>query len=456
MKDLPNMKCISCSTPIMEDLKKQILGKEEYDRLDFQFTIGSIGNVIDCPQCKEKIQFEKGNIDYNIKNEKNEVLNKESAEHYASYRCRCPACKIDFCTGCQAIPYHIGQTCESFVKFVASKRCRFDNTVITKNNKGPSDDVCSNDECKQAFKTSCKKVLKCGHKCFGCHSETICPPCLEPSCPDYVNIFDQNSDSYCNICFTEGLGSAPVVLLSCNHFVHYRCIETRLAKKWIGPKITFNHCLCPQCNNWVDCPTVPSINSMIIDNRNLFNTICKMAIERLKFEGLNKDPKLTDPNSKWYKDELGYALNRISYYLCYECKKPYFAGLRECGEGPVINNNNPNREYDPKDLICGAHANLAGVAGISECKIHGKEFIEYKCKFCCNVSSWFCWGTTHFCEDCHSRQCKGEYVSKYSKDKLPKCDKSKCQVKVDHPPNGEEFALGCIVCRNNNMNMKNF
>jgi len=248
------------------------------------------------------------------------------------------------------------------------------------------------------------------------------------------------------------------VLLGCNHFIHFKCIETRLSKKWIGPKITFSHCLCPQCNKWVSAPNVPELESIIKENINLYEDICKKAVERLKFEGLQNDPKLTDPNSKWYKNELAYALNRLSYYLCYECKKPYFAGLRECGDGPNANNNenNPNREYDPKDLICGAHVNNYGVAGITDCKTHGKEFIEYKCKFCCNIASWFCWGNTHFCEDCHARQCKGDYVSKYTRDKLPKCNVSKCPVKVKHPENGEEFALGCSVCRNNTENIKNF
>jgi hypothetical protein len=40
-------------------------------------------------------------------------------------------------------------------------------------------------------------------------------------------------------------------------------------------------------------------------------------------------------------------------------------------------------------------------------------------------------------------------VSKYSKDKLPKCKgKKKCPLLVDHPPNGDEYVLGCAICRN--------
>ena len=40
-----------------------------------------------------------------------------------------------------------------------------------------------------------------------------------------------------------------------------------------------------------------------------------------------------------------------------------------------------------------------GVAGTTDCKIHGKDFIEYKCKFCCKIASWFCWGTTLAMQD---------------------------------------------------------
>ena len=66
-------------------------------------------------------------------------------------------------------------------------------------------------------------------------------------------------------------------------------------------------------------------------------------------------------------------------------------------------------------------------------------------------------GTTHFCDDCHNRQIKLDYVSKYTKDKLPKCPgKILCKLKIDHGENGEEFALGCTICRNLRENQKDF
>src|SRR3569833_360372 len=96
-------------------------------------------------------------------------------------------------------------------------------------------------------------------------------------------------------------------------------------------------------------------------------------------------------------------------------------------------------------------------AGIKNCKKHGTDFIEFKCKFCCNISQWFCWGNTHFCEPCHKRQNEGDYVSRYERSRLPKCPgPEKCPLKIKHPEKGEEFALGCALCRNEQANARDF
>ena len=455
-KDFPNMKCNVCQEPIKEDYKKQVLGKEKYEKYEKNALMGLVGQIIECPNCHELNSFESGTINYNIKDDQGNLLSKKACEEYANNRCRCITCNENFCIKCKSIPYHIGKTCEENLRNKKAEKCRFDQTEINDDNRGPDNDVCNNPECIERYENSCKKKLKCGHKCFGVNGEKSCPPCLNKQCKGYKNYYDQDMDAYCNICYTESLSSAPVVLLSCNHYVHYHCIKKRLESKWIGPKITFNHCLCPACNKWYSCPQVPDIQKLIDENKQLYDEICEMALKRLKYEGLDKDPQLTDPKSKWYNQKLEFALKRLSYYLCYVCKKPYFAGRRECGDGPDVNNENPNKIYDPKDLVCGKDANLNNVAGKTSCDKHGKEFIEYKCRFCCKIASWFCWGTTHFCEDCHARQCAGDYINKYPKDKLPKCDKANCEVGGNHPPNGEEYALGCSICRSDVENYKDF
>ena len=448
-KQFYELKCKKCGTEIDEKTKKQILGTKKYEELESNALKGIIGNIVQCPnpKCKEQNTFEPGEIDYNVKDENNKQLSKKAAEDYATHRCRCGFCQINFCVNCLAIPYHLGKTCQEYKKHIFAKKCRFCDSEIKSNNIGPDEDVCTEEECIKRYSYCCKKVLKCGHKCFGVLNEKKCPPCLDKDCENYGGLYDQNKDDYCKICFTEGLGSAPVVLLTCGHYVHYHCIKKRLETKWIGPKITFNHCLCPTCNKWDDCPYVHSLKKLININKKLYENIKEMSLKRFKIEGLDKDPRLTDVNSPWYNKKEEFAMKRLSFYMCYICKKPYFAGRRECGNDPNMNNEDPNKDYDPKDCVCGKDANLSGIQGVTNCPKHGKDFIEYKCKFCCKIASWFCWGNTHFCDDCHRRQCNHDYVSKYPRDKLPKCNKSTCEVGGNHPPNGEEYALGCLLCR---------
>jgi len=457
-KNLFEMACKVCNKPISEQLKKDVLQDkfENLEKIALMKVLG--GDLIKCPypDCGEQNVFEPGNVDYNVKDATGKLLTRQAAENYAKNRCRCGFCKKDFCKACGIMPYHLGKTCEEYKHHEEAKKCRFCDSEIKGNNMGPDDDVCNSSECRERYMISCKKKLRCGHKCFGVNGEKNCPPCIDKECKQFGGQFDQDKDAYCPICFTEGLGSSPIVVTSCGHYMHYQCIKKRLETKWIGPKITFNHCLCPSCNKWFDIENVPELQKMINENKKLYESIKEMALKRLKFEDLDKDPRLTDPKSPWFGKNVEFAMKRLSYYMCYICKKPYFAGRRECGNDPNMNNDDPNKNYNPKDCVCGKDANLSGVAGKTNCPKHGKDFIEYKCKFCCKIASWFCWGTTHFCEDCHKRQCNGDYVSKYSKDKLPKCNKSTCEVGGNHPPNGEEYALGCSICRNNAENDKGF
>ena len=454
-----DMKCNICHKVIEDPIKKMVLGEEKMQEIEKKALMILLGgNLVKCPSCGEQNAFEPGQIDYNVRDEKSQKITRQAAEDYAQHRCRCGFCRKDFCINkdCMAMPYHLGLTCEEFKHKQEAKKCRFCDKEIKNFNRGPDDDICNEQECRERYMISCKKRLPCGHKCFGVNGEMKCPPCIDNECKSFAGQYGQNKDDFCIICYSEGLGSSPIVALSCGHYLHYLCIKKRLETKWIGPKITFNHCICPSCNKWFDCQTVPELQRMIDENKKLYQEIKEMSLKRLKFEDLDKDPRLTDPNSPWFGKKEEFAMKRLSYYMCYVCKKPYFAGRRECGNDPNMNNDDPNKEFNPKDCVCGKDANLSGVAGKTNCSKHGKDFIEYKCKFCCKIASWFCWGTTHFCEDCHRRQCNNDYVSKYPKDRLPKCNKATCEVGGNHPPNGEEYALGCSICRNNEENAKDF
>ena len=139
-----------------------------------------------------------------------------------------------------------------------------------------------------------------------------------------------------------------------------------------------------------------------------------MAIERAKIEGLDKDPKLSDPKYNFYKDLQGYAMYKCSYYMCFKCKSPYFGGLKDCDAGQM-----EGRAHKPEELVCGKCSAASVGAGVKECYPHGAQFIDFKCKFCCSIALWFCWGTTHFCDPCH--RVAGSNVVKPCKG-IGKCD----------------------------------
>lgn len=140
-------------------------------------------------------------------------------------------------------------------------------------------------------------------------------------------------------------------------------------------------------------------------------------------------------------------MSTLSYYQCFKCKDAYFVGRKDCAEGAQLDVNNQNKEQ----LVCPKCDPVDIRGGIRECKIHGTDYIEFKCKFCCNMAIWFCWGNTHFCDPCHK---KAYEINKVAKDKLPKCKGNECQIKVPHPANGEEYALGCGLCMGKQANIK--
>lgn len=115
--------------------------------------------------------------------------------------------------------------------------------------------------------------------------------------------------------------------------------------------------------------------------------------------------------------------------------------MRDCEQEAQIENL-----PKPEELKCGLCKALDLHNGKTNCEKHGEDFIEYKCKYCCQFAVWHCWGTTHFCEPCHRNA--GE-------NKIVECNRSTCPLKGNHIPNGEEFALGCKLCKDEYIDAQN-
>jgi E3 ubiquitin-protein ligase MYCBP2 len=253
-------------------------------------------------------------------------------------------------------------------------------------------------------------------------------------------------DSLCPACYTEPYEAAPCIRLEgCGHVFHADCIRRMLAAGWSGPRITFGFMGCPLCKARI---AHPSLRDLLEPLAKLEATVRSKALLRLSYENADKAPELSDPLSAFYKDPAGYAMHRFAYYRCSKCEAPYYGGEARCGAA------GGDAAFDPKDLVCSSCLPHAAEA---ECAKHGREFIVWKCRFCCSEALFFCFGTTHFCSTCHDRP--GECQEMERSSRLPKCPAGplgkalpggvrECPLKGAHPDPGTEFVLGCSICRN--------
>uniref|UniRef100_A0A8C5P7M6 E3 ubiquitin-protein ligase MYCBP2 n=1 Tax=Leptobrachium leishanense TaxID=445787 RepID=A0A8C5P7M6_9ANUR len=302
--------------------------------------------------------------------------------------------------------------------------------------------VCSDADCQEYARIACSKTHSCGHPCGGVKNEDHCLPCLH-GCDKNATHLKQDADDMCMICFTEALSAAPAIQLDCSHVFHLQCCRRVLENRWLGPRITFGFMSCPICKNKINHSVLRDLLDPI---KELYEDVRRKALMRLEYEGLHKSDAITTPGVRFYNDPASYAMNRYAYYVCYKCKKAYFGGEARCdaeaGQGD---------DYDPRELICGA---CSDVSRAQMCPKHGTDFLEYKCRYCCSVAVFFCFGTTHFCNACHD---DFQRMTSITKEELPHCpagpkgkqiEGTECPLHVVHPPTGEEFALGCGVCRN--------
>lgn len=86
-----------------------------------------------------------------------------------------------------------------------------------------------------------------------------------------------------------------------------------------------------------------------------------------------------------------------SFYMCFSCDKPYFGGLKSCEN--IRAQANDKQEFKKEELVC---ASCSAVEPIADCPKHGKEFIEFKCRYCCSIAVFWCSCVkSHFCDPCH-------------------------------------------------------
>lgn len=98
------------------------------------------------------------------------------------------------------------------------------------------------------------------------------------------------------------------------------------------PRITFNFINCTTCKKQIDCKHSPVLQRLFDQALEVKASVEKKALERAKFEELEKHPRLQDPKDHYYGRLGDFALFKMSYYQCHKCKNPYFGGMVDCGD----------------------------------------------------------------------------------------------------------------------------
>eukprot|EP00041_Stephanoeca_diplocostata_P039503 m.1633318 g.1633318 ORF g.1633318 m.1633318 type:complete len:4716 (+) comp25407_c0_seq2:166-14313(+) len=302
-------------------------------------------------------------------------------------------------------------------------------------NKCGLPNVCN--ECVDVAKLTCVKTLSCGHACHGLRNEEHCLPCLYDGCVAREGLsLHQDREDEC-FCYTGNLGEEPCIQLHCGHIMHHQCIIRILQGRWNGPRIDFAFARCPICRtDLIDGETHPALQELMTPIRELHADVRRKSLMRLEYDG----SKIEGSES----EKAAVAMKKYAYYICYKCNKSYFGGEQACAAAAT-------HEYDPSELVCGA---CVGGTAAQVCSKHGTDYLEYKCRFCCSVAVYFCFGTTHFCNPCHdehSRCCNAaveDLPHCPAGPKLTQLEGEECPLHIWHPPTGEEFALGCGLCRN--------
>ncbi|CAI2365681.1 unnamed protein product [Moneuplotes crassus] len=343
----------------------------------------------------------------------------------------CETCDTTFCGECKVAPYHAGKTCEEHKIEIQMFKCRFCSDPIKEDFKeGLETNFCSKINCIQRSKVTCQKFHKCGHPCLGFADEEECLACLHPECVSKSpsSTFGTDQKSSCGICLSP-LEDESCVQLSCNHIFHEECIKGRIQSRWTGLRISFNYKGCPTCSEEICHASNAEIIALMKETNDFEKEIIKKSIVKAKSDGYDKDPELLNSNSPFYKNLEALCMDKFCYYECYDCKTPYFGGLYECAQMLGVNQ---------EDLLC-YKCSAKTLDGKTECSTHGSAYIEFKCKFCCNLSVYKC-SSGYYCEPCHASS-KNRIIGRC-------VGPEKCLLKVPHKDNGTSLALGCGICRN--------
>jgi len=379
-----DFKCPECDCALLPSDIRCFLTPEEHDKyVDDALKNTNITQCINCQTWVEVIE---------------DVFDDEIVET----RIRC-VCGTTFCSRCMKSPFHEGASCYLFNN---GRLCQFCQGYYI---GGTSETCCEKQDCRNRQSFLCRKQLGCGHTCNGFKNESNC---------ECILACNELQAETCLLCL-ERMDSAAVVKLQCSHIFHYACIQEKLSFGSVGSsgEYNLNYAKCLVCDDWI------KHTEAFWKESNELKILCERIERLIQME---------------HGADIENKRSNLSIYRCHCCKLPYVGGRKYCNEEFIASQEDASTKICPSCSIT-KHQ-------LQNCEIHGMDSIIYKCNFCCSAASYFCWGTTHFCKDCHDRQGRGERLNLIPLDKFPQCDSQEtCPLRVSHPPNGSSKPFIVVV-----------
>lgn len=223
------------------------------------------------------------------------------------------------------------------------------------------------------------------------------------------SIHERDEEEVCTLCLCEFDGPDGVTL-DCGHMFHKDCVEQWVSTwekfKEKAEHVVFTNAVCPAgCKRLVRHPLIPQSKAI----NTLFDKISRMTPAILR---LMESTKVDDD---------------VLFYICHSCGEPYFGGEKVCFR---MLSSEPSKK--PEELLC------EKCQTDFSCPTHKRDFVLYKCKFCCNPATSRSFSTRYICDRCDKRWEKQE------PDAIPCGGPSKCPLGGNHKEGC--FPLGCLAC----------
>eukprot|EP01083_Nonionella_stella_P310494 1103256_1 len=264
--------------------------------------------------------------------------------------------------------------------------------------------------------------------------------------------------SQCMICREAISAETPIQLECCGLNLHYNCLEEYIENTFLrnnGRKVTLKQLSCLICRQRMRNKQIATLFEPI---NALYDKVREIALARLRYDRRDTDDAIVIDG----EHPADYAIKLYAVFVCFSCKNPYFGGMNNC-QMDFAEDDDDDNDF-AEERLC--NRCLPQTMNQKECGVHGDQYIQWKCRYCCSGATFFCWGTHHFCQICHWKAytlknkpihqlvqcpCKPNINTKLPQ---PCSDGEECPlaaaanlIGIKHPPSGEEYCLGCALCQ---------